>query len=186
MWASRAKSPEAGRAGRVFDGDVTTHPFIWSKEEGMQELFASGGLGGTFGHPDWMNDRGEVVGFGTTVGDVVGHAFLWRRGTMIDLGTIGTDAFSEGLSIDSRGQVVGATFTHPGGAELRGFLWEKGGPMVDLNTLLVAGSNTFIVAGEIINDRGEIDCFWLRRWRHYKSRLRADPLRRRSSRYRRL
>jgi probable HAF family extracellular repeat protein len=140
------------------DGDITAHPFLWSKEEGMLDLFAHGGLGGTFGHPDWMNDKGEVVGFARTAGDLVGHAFLWRDGKMIDLGTLGTDAFSEAASINSHGQVVGGTFTQPGGTDLRGFLWEKGGPMVDLNTLLVDGSSTYIVSGGIINDRGEIDC----------------------------
>jgi len=59
----------------------------------MQDLLANGGIGGTFGHPHWMNDKGEVVGFATTAGDLVGHGFLWRDGKMIDMGTLGTDPY---------------------------------------------------------------------------------------------
>jgi probable HAF family extracellular repeat protein len=138
-------------------GDVTAHPFLWSRETGMQDLFTNGGIGGTFGHPDWMNNKGEVVGFATTAGDLVGHGFLWRNGTMIDLGTLGTDPYSEAASINSHGQIVGGTFVL-GVADLRGFLWEDGGPMVDLNTLLVGHPSTYILGAGIINDRGEIDC----------------------------
>ncbi|MGC2724022.1 MAG: hypothetical protein WA224_08675, partial [Candidatus Acidiferrales bacterium] len=60
-----------------------------------------GTLGGTFGHPDWVNDAGEVVGFATIPGDQDGHGFLWRNGVMTDLGTVGTDPDSEGGSINS-------------------------------------------------------------------------------------
>jgi probable HAF family extracellular repeat protein len=141
-------------------GDVTTHPFIWSKSEGMQDLFLNGGLGGTFGHPDAMNDLGEVVGYAMLPGDQIGHAFLWRDGVLTDLGTLGTDAQSESVSINSRGQVVGGTFTvdfH----DLRGFLWENGGPPVDLNALIIPESDTYVDAAVLINDRGDIGCLGL-------------------------
>jgi len=141
-------------------GDVTTHPFIWDKSQGMQDLFRHGGLGGTFGHPDWINDAGEVVGYATLPGDQVGHAFLWRDGVMADLGTLGTDPQSESVSINSQGQVAGGTFTNDG-HDLRGFLWENGGPMVDVNTLIVPGSSTYVTVALIINDRGEIGCLGL-------------------------
>ncbi len=138
-------------------GDATEHPFTWSKSEGMKDL---GTLGGTFGHPDWINDAGEVVGYATILNDQTGHAFLWRNGKMIDLGTLGTDPQSESVSINSRGQVAGETFTN-GGVDLRGFLWENGGPIVDLNTLIVPGSTTYVTAALLINDRGEIGCVGL-------------------------
>ena len=41
-------------------GDQTEHPFTWSKSTGMIDLFLNSGLGGDFGHPDWVNDAGEV------------------------------------------------------------------------------------------------------------------------------
>jgi probable HAF family extracellular repeat protein len=140
-------------------GDVTTHPFIWSKSKGMQDLFLHGGLGGTFGHPDWLNDEGDVVGFAMIAGDQDGHAFLWRNGAMTDLGTLGADPDSEAAAINSKGQIVGSSgafFISNGSG--RGFLWEHGGPMVDLNTLLIPGTATYVVGAGLINERGEIDC----------------------------
>jgi probable HAF family extracellular repeat protein len=134
-------------------GDLVTHPFLWSKTEGMKDL---GTLGGTFGHPDWINDAGEVVGFSLTSGDLVGHAFLWRGGVMTDLGTVGTDPDSEGNSINAQGQVVGTSFDLAAGVDLHGFLWEHGGPIVDLNTLVPPGSGLTVRSVLDINDRGEI------------------------------
>jgi probable HAF family extracellular repeat protein len=133
-------------------GDLIVHPFIWSKSEGMKDL---GTLGGTYGHPNWINDEGEVVGFSDLAGGQTGHAFLWRRGVMTDLGTLGTDPASEAGSINSRGQIVGGTFIF-GGADLRAWLWENGGPIVDLEKLVLPGSGLTVIAGNLINDRGEI------------------------------
>ena len=135
-------------------GDSTEHPFLWSKHKGMQDL---GTLGGTFGHADWINDEGDVVGFATIANDATGHAFLWHDGVMADLGTLGTDPASEAGSINSKGQIVGGTFIL-GVADLRGFLWENGGPMVDLNALVLPGSDLYVQTAGPINDRGEIGC----------------------------
>jgi probable HAF family extracellular repeat protein len=66
----------------------------------------------------------------------VHHAFLWKHGRMTDLGSIGTDPCSRGLSVNSKGQVVGATAAMCGGVLTHGFLWEGGGPAVDLNSLV--------------------------------------------------
>jgi probable HAF family extracellular repeat protein len=84
------------------------------------------------------------------------HAFLWEKGVMKDLGTIGSDPCSRALMANSEGQIVGATLavcnvetTHP-------FLWENGGPMVDLNTLVVASSGAVLYEADNINERGEI------------------------------
>ncbi len=133
-------------------GDLIVHPFIWSKSEGMKDL---GTLGGTYGHPNWINDKGEVVGFAQFTGDQTGHAFLWRQGVMTDLGTIGNDPASEAFSINSQGQIVGGTFVF-GGADLHGFLSENGGPLADLNLLVLPGSGLKVATGIVINDRGEI------------------------------
>jgi probable HAF family extracellular repeat protein len=132
-------------------GDKAVHPFIWSLRKGMEDL---GTLGGTYAHPDWINDAGDVVGTSTTP---TGHlrAFYWHDGKMTNLGTVGADPDSEALSINSSGQVVGGSYVR-GGADLHGFLWENGGPLVDLNALLIPGSKVRVIFATQINDRGEI------------------------------
>lgn len=74
---------------------------------------------------------------------------------MTDLGTLGTDPASEAGSINSHSQIVGGTFIF-GGPDLRGWLWENGGPIVDLEKLVLPGSGLTVIAGNLINDRGEI------------------------------
>jgi probable HAF family extracellular repeat protein len=135
-------------------GDVFQHPFLWTKSDGMKDL---GTLGGTFGYANWVNDAREVVGIANTVGDQFLHAFLWKDGVMTDLETVGSDPSSEAKSINSRGQVVGASFDLSlTNDDLHGFLWEEGGPIVDLNTLVAPGSGVTVVNAFDINDRGEI------------------------------
>jgi probable HAF family extracellular repeat protein len=131
-------------------GDMTEHPFLWTKSEGMKDL------GGTFGHGNWINDAGEIVGISTATNDPNFHAFLWRDGVMTDLGTVGSDPNSEAISINSQGQVVGRSFDNATDTNLHGFLWEDGGPIVDLNTLVPPGSGVTVVFAFDINDRGEI------------------------------
>ena len=75
---------------------------------------------------------------------------------MTDLGTVGTDPDSEGNSINAQGQVVGTSFDLAAGVDLHGFLWEHGGPIVDLNTLVPPGSGLTVRSVLDINDRGEI------------------------------
>jgi probable HAF family extracellular repeat protein len=137
-------------------GDTTAHPFIWTKAENMKDL---GTLGGTFGFANWINESGEVVGAATNQGDQALLAFLWKDGVMVSLGTVDGDPCSQAISINSRGQVVGSSVSsatdcfHDVG---RAFLWEHGGPMLDLNTFVPAGLGLTLTQGAYINDRGEI------------------------------
>jgi len=133
-------------------GDLTKHPFLWSRSEGMKDL---GTLGGTFGYPDYINDAGDVVGIANTKADQFLHGFLWCNGVMTDLGTLGTDPASEAYGVNSQGQVVGNTFV-AGGPDLRAFLWEDDGPMVNLNTLIPPHHGLRLSRALYINDRGEI------------------------------
>ena len=53
------------------------------------------------------------------------HAFLWDRGVMQDLGTLGgAFTFSVAGSINNRGQVVGMNFMSSG--QSRAFVWQDG------------------------------------------------------------
>jgi probable HAF family extracellular repeat protein len=144
-------------------GNLIAHAFLWDKSDRPQ-LTDLGTLGGDNASGEWLNDAGEVVGYADlppnppncTGLTCVHHGFLWKQGVMTDLGTIGTDPCSRALSINSKGQIVGATAAVCGGNFTHGFLWENGGPPIDLNTLVAPGSGLALVGPSYINDRGEI------------------------------
>lgn len=135
------------------------HAVLWQDGQAI-DLGNIGGHG--WNTPTFINNQGQIVGFANQSGDLINgqlafkfHAFLWTKDRgMRDLGALPGDAISEALGINEAGQVVGvsygAGFSHP-----RAFLWQDG-VMMDLNSLIPAGSNlTLQVAGDI-NDRGEI------------------------------
>src|SRR5215470_11444708 len=135
-------------------GDQAAHGFVWQNGV-MTDL---GTFGGVNSFPVWINDVGEIVGEADLVGSAVTHlhhAFLWKNGVMTDLGTLGSTSHAE--AINSRGQVVGRSrLGDPSTILQHAFLWEEGGPMLDLNTLIPAGSNLQLIDAYNINDRGEI------------------------------
>jgi len=103
-------------------GVPTMDPFLWEKGKGMTDL---GGLGGTFGYPTWMNNRGEVVGNSNLPGDISFHAFLWSKSRgMQDLPTLG-GSFSFANWVNDAGVVVGGA-TPPGDQVQFAVLWKDG------------------------------------------------------------
>jgi len=110
----------------------------------------------------WIDDAGEIVGYadipnpaGCSDLTCVHHAVLWKNGAATDLGSVGTDPCSRAISVNARGQIVGLTAATCGGNASHGFLWENGGPAVDLNSL-VSSADMALTTPSYINDRGEI------------------------------
>ena len=144
-------------------GNLIARAFLWDKNSNPQ-LLDIGTLGGDNASGMWINDAGEVIGYADLPPSPPGcsgllcvhHGFLWKNGVMTDLGSIGTDPCSRVFSINSREQIVGASAAVCGGNLTHGFLWEKDGPAVDLNTLVAGGTDLSLIAPISINDRGEI------------------------------
>jgi len=131
-------------------GDLTHHPFVWHK--GV--LTDLGTLGGNNGTANWMNDGGDVVGEAQLPGSQLHDGFLWKNGVMTDLGTLAGYPCTNATAINENRQIVGTASdcVNP----LHAFLWENGGPVVDLNSLIPSNSSLQLVNAEDINDRGEI------------------------------
>jgi probable HAF family extracellular repeat protein len=140
--------------GMEAPGNQFEHTFLWDGEK-LSDL---GTLGGNVSFARGINDAGEVTGLATLPGDQVNHGFLWRNGVMTDLGTLGDDPCSDALSVNSYGQVLGASQSTAGGCAewTSAFLWENGGPSVDLNSLVTSASGAYLNVAFWSNASGEI------------------------------
>jgi probable HAF family extracellular repeat protein len=126
------------------------HGFLWQRGT----IYDLRTLGGNVSSANWLNDKGEVVGFATTSGDQLIHASLWRNGVITDLGTLAGDCFSVALAINSEGQIVGQSFSCDF-RTARAVIWDKGVPL-DLNNLVSPGAGLQLTEPKIINDDGQM------------------------------
>ncbi|HWW13546.1 MAG TPA: hypothetical protein VN310_02695 [Candidatus Dormibacteraeota bacterium] len=134
-------------------GDQTFHGFLWNHGMLTDLLPTSGGSDSL---AVWINDLGDVIGASTLPGDQTNHASLWTFETSVDLGTVGQDPCSQAWSINNFRQIVGLSNSCASEQSGRAFLWQNGGPMVDLNALVENSSNLYLYTASYINDSGEI------------------------------
>jgi probable HAF family extracellular repeat protein len=157
-------------------GDTTWHSFLWDKGE-VSDLGTLGGINTT---AQWLTNSGHVSGKSDVTAICTAcapgnqkqlhHPFLWKDGTMIDLGLLYDDTAGNAYSVNSNDQAVGVTepcyLVNPDdscdGHVYHSFLWENGS-LVDLQTLVVPGSDIAVsscagceIGAYNINDRGEI------------------------------
>jgi probable HAF family extracellular repeat protein len=150
----------------LFTGAVWAqqHPILQTGGPGSVRyaVIDLGTLGGSFGLAFGINDRGQVDGFANLPGDTAQHAFVFAKGVMTDLGTLGgpNSASYEGPSEALQAAGLAETSTpDPTGEDFCGygdnliclaFSWQNG-VMTPLDTL--GGYNA---QGSGINDRGQI------------------------------
>jgi probable HAF family extracellular repeat protein len=130
-------------------GFPPNHAFLWH-EGVMTDLLT---LGGKLSWAGGLNNRGQVAGVSTLVGDLNFHSFVWENGVLTDLGTFPGDEESVGSGINNQGHVVGTSGSPI--QPIRATLWENG-IVVDLNTQIPGSSGWQLVWAAGINARGQI------------------------------
>jgi probable HAF family extracellular repeat protein len=168
-----------GENGR-FDnlgGFPQVRALFWDKNRTLHNL---GTLGGNTSGADAVNNRAQVVGVATNAiaenPDVASYfnggipaaqqvrAFLWERGQMQDLGTLGGND-AAGIAMNEDGEVAGFSSTNDrlhnitGLPTIHPFFW-KNGRMRDLGslggTLATTGSFGFGPFGVVVNEDGHV------------------------------
>jgi len=103
------------------------HAFIWESTTGMRDLGALGDTSIAFG----INNSGEVVGFSYLPDGRTIHMVTWTTGGGItDLGSIDNSSFSQGLGINSAGNIVGVGYDANGTQVI--FFWSASTGYVSL------------------------------------------------------
>ena len=139
--------------------------FVWTPQSGMQAL---GTFGGADSHATGVNNSGEVVGF-ASLSSGYQHAFSAVGAVMTDLGTLGGSSFAYG--INDSGEIVGYSWP-TNGDNPHAFVYLNG-MMIDLNSLIPAGSGWQLLEAYGVNNSGQITGEGL--WNGQSHAFRLDP-----------
>lgn len=149
-WSSAYGINNSGTvAGYGSTGSGSFRGFVWTPSGGMTEL---GTLGGNNSYAMSINSGGAVAGHAATVSGY-DHAFLALGALLNDLGTLG-GGNSYAYGINDAGSVVGYS-DMASGENPHGFVWANGA-MLDLNSLIGAGSGWELTQAYGINNAGQI------------------------------
>ena len=139
-----------------YSGNCTTatHAVMWKDQTAfvLQDL---GGTGSNFGYA--ISNRGQIAGQVGSADGTTFYAAVWQNGAdgaVTNIGVLPGDFAAFATGINNRGQVVGNNFDSNFNWS-HGFIWQDG-VMTDLNTLIPADSNLFIISASNINDRRQI------------------------------
>lgn len=134
-------------AGYVVDskGTVMLPPM---QQQGSVSVSALNGHGHAVGSADAIYHPGTDGPYGQGTFD--SHAYVYRDGTMTDLGTLSGHAYSSAAAINAGGLVAGVSRERAGDGVRRAFLHDGAG-MVDLGTL--GGAESWASG---INDSGTV------------------------------
>jgi probable HAF family extracellular repeat protein len=151
MRATRTTIGLATVVASVLPSLIAVTPAAAAENDGVRQYQAIdlGTLeGGPNSYPTAVNDHQEVVGSSQVGTTRFSHAFLWRKGELIDLGVLNPDfPVSYAYDINNRGQIVGTSAAVTGG--FHAVLWQDE-VMTDLGTLGGASSSA-----TSINERGQ-------------------------------
>ena len=138
-----------GYSGNCF---FATHAVVWKNNTAvvLQDL------GGTKSNVAYViNNLGQIAGKVRSADGTTYVAALWQPdGTLTILGILPEDFAAFATGINDRGQVVGNNFDSNFDWS-HGFIWQNG-VMTDLNALIPADSNLFIISASNVNERGQI------------------------------
>ncbi len=138
-----------GYSGNCF---FATHAVVW-KNNTVVVLQDLGGTKSNFAFA--INNLGQIVGKVRSADGTTYVTALWQPdGALTVLGILPGDHAAFATGINDRGQVVGNNVDSDNNWS-HGFIWQNG-VMTDLNTLIPADSNLFIISASNINERGQI------------------------------